>query len=181
MIGIYAITNLKTKEKYIGQSSNIEMRISGHRKALVKGCHHNKHLQSSFNKYGPKYFYFEVIEECDLEELTEREQYWIDQLSPKFNKAPAAGSTAGLKLSASTRLKISIANIGREITWGDKISKAKKGVRHTTKAQLAADKRQSELRKGKIGPTKGMKIPNISIAMKKIWQERHQTKKMNKE
>ena len=78
MTGIYKITNTINEHVYIGQAENIEERIQRHINALMGGYHVNKHLQSAWNKYGINKFTFSIIEECELENLTEREQYWID-------------------------------------------------------------------------------------------------------
>lgn len=78
MTGIYKITNTINNHVYIGQAENIDKRIQKHINALVSGYHVNKHLQNAWNKYGANKFTFSIIEECELENLTEREQYWID-------------------------------------------------------------------------------------------------------
>jgi group I intron endonuclease len=174
--GVYAIKNLVNGKCYVGQSKNITWRLLGHKVALTKGIHYNKHLQSAVNKHGIDNFSFEVLEICELDKkvLCVKEQKWMDKLDSAYNMAPVAGSTLGLKLSKKVCERMSRMMKGRKITWGKKISKAKKGVLHITQAQIKADKEQSIKRKGKVpGPTKGMKIPNISKAMKKIWKERH--------
>lgn len=75
--GIYAIHNLISGKKYIGQSINCTKRYYEHFKLLRAGTHHSKHLQHSFNKYGEKVFIFGIIEECPKEQLCLREHYWI--------------------------------------------------------------------------------------------------------
>lgn len=72
--GIYKIENLINHKVYIGQSSNIERRWSKHKSVQEK---HSIHL--AFDKYGIENFSFEVIEECPIEKLDEREIYWIDK------------------------------------------------------------------------------------------------------
>jgi group I intron endonuclease len=69
--GIYKITNKINNKVYIGQSINIEKRFFGEKNGRLP----NKHLRSSFKKYGLDNFKFEIIEECN--NLDEREQYWI--------------------------------------------------------------------------------------------------------
>lgn len=78
MIGIYVITSLKNSKVYIGQSTHIEKRWKEHKKALETNSHYNSYLQRAWNKYGEKNFMFSVLEECSVEQLNEREQYWID-------------------------------------------------------------------------------------------------------
>ena len=75
--GIYKITNKINNKCYIGQSINVENRIEGHIKDLINNKHKNKHLQSSFNKYGFINFSFEIIKECNECELDKIEEKLI--------------------------------------------------------------------------------------------------------
>ena len=110
--GIYKIT-LRDGRCYVGQSVKIENRFRGHKRELRNGTHHARHLQNAWNKYGEDVFTFEVIEECEPEELTEREQFWIDDLDSTFNTSPSAGSSRGVIRSQEYREKISALHKGR--------------------------------------------------------------------
>ena len=73
-IGIYLIENLINHKKYVGQSKNIYARWSGHRcDSKVK----NLPLYQAMRKYGLENFQFSILEECGIEELTDKEDYWI--------------------------------------------------------------------------------------------------------
>jgi len=72
------IKNIVNNKIYIGQSSDIQLRWTQHKRDLNNGIHHNCHLQSSWQKYGEHCFEFIIIEECLLEKLDEREIYWIN-------------------------------------------------------------------------------------------------------
>ena len=72
MIGIYKITYNKDGRCYIGQSINIEHRLKEHR-----NCEGKSHIHNAILKYGLSNFTFEIIEECNREQLDEKEQYWI--------------------------------------------------------------------------------------------------------
>ena len=74
--GIYKITNPNGKV-YIGQSIDIDKRWN---KYKVKNCKPQIRLYNSLNKYKPENHVFEVIEKCLLEQLNEREIYWIEKL-----------------------------------------------------------------------------------------------------
>ena len=78
MQGIYIITCLTNGRVYIGQSKHIQKRWLEHKEELQKGNHGNNHLQNAWNKYGEKSFVFSILEECEEDKLTEREQFWID-------------------------------------------------------------------------------------------------------
>ena len=75
--GIYCITNICNNKKYIGQSKHIEDGWKEHVKELTNNTHHNCHLQNSWNTYGSRSFSFSIIENCSLEELNDREDFWI--------------------------------------------------------------------------------------------------------
>ena len=74
MIGIYKITNLINGKVYIGQSVQIEKRWQNHKCAAKK---EEGHLYKAMRKYGLENFKFEVIEECQKQELNDREVFWI--------------------------------------------------------------------------------------------------------
>jgi len=77
--GIYKITNIKTKECYIGQALSISDRFKQHCKA---GCgidtpSGNK-LYKAMQEYGIQNFSWEVLEEVPSALLNEKEKYYID-------------------------------------------------------------------------------------------------------
>lgn len=83
--GIYKITNKVNGKIYIGQSSNLIGRWVKHKNFLKNDNHHNRHLQAAWNKYGEDNFIFEVIEECDIDELDDKENYWINYYDSYHN------------------------------------------------------------------------------------------------
>lgn len=72
MCGIYKITNNINNKCYIGQSINIHRRWNAHKRQKT-----NSHLCRAFKKYGIENFSFTIIEECSVDELDEKEKYWI--------------------------------------------------------------------------------------------------------
>lgn len=75
MIGIYKITS-PTNRVYIGQSRDINRRWKYYYSNIITVKQHIK-LHRSILKYGVKNHLFEVIEECNIEQLDELEIYWI--------------------------------------------------------------------------------------------------------
>lgn len=77
--GIYKITNKKNGKIYIGQSVNIEQRLSNHKSDYnnPSKVNYNIKLYRSMRKHGLESFTFEIIEEIS-QNLTEREQHYID-------------------------------------------------------------------------------------------------------
>ena len=86
MVGIYKIENKVNGKVYIGQSIDIKTRWKCHISYLNNNTHNNKHLQSAWDKYGKENFSFNVVEECDVEDLNEREIYWINKYNSYINK-----------------------------------------------------------------------------------------------
>ena len=79
IIGIYRITNLINKKVYIGQSTNVNKRIKEHfyKAELESGQDYNSPLHRAIRKYGEENFSTELLEECSVESLDEREKYYI--------------------------------------------------------------------------------------------------------
>jgi hypothetical protein len=73
MIGVYKITNPNGKI-YIGQSINIERRWNDYRR--LHNCKGQTKLYNSLKKYGTENHIFEVIEECLVDLIVERETFW---------------------------------------------------------------------------------------------------------
>ena len=102
--GIYKIVNKCNGKIYIGQSSDIYGREVKHRNFLKNNTHHNRHLQYAWNKYGPESFAFSIIEECDLEQLDSRENYWInfyDSYNTGYNLDLGGDGIRGYKHTAA--------------------------------------------------------------------------------
>lgn len=89
--GIYKITNKVTGDFYIGSSSRLSTRKGEHVLSARAGRHHSIIFQRAWDKYGEKAFEFKIIESCNINNLLEREQYYIDKFNPKYNIAKVAG------------------------------------------------------------------------------------------
>lgn len=76
--GIYKITNIKTKECYIGQAVNLSDRWKQHAKAgLGIDTPQGNKLYKAMQEFGIQNFSWEIIEECPRTELDEKEKYYI--------------------------------------------------------------------------------------------------------
>jgi len=81
--GIYVIENSINHKKYIGQSIDILGRMKSHFYLLSKNSHYNLRLQSDWNKHEEINFEFYMIRECSLDELDEKEVYYISLYNSK--------------------------------------------------------------------------------------------------
>lgn len=79
MVGIYKITNNITGQSYIGQSVKIEQRKRRHWSIVNTPSDHSYEnpLYRAMRKYGKDNFSFDIIEECNVKDLNNRERYWI--------------------------------------------------------------------------------------------------------
>ena len=184
MVGIYKITSPSGKI-YIGQSVNILSRINKYKNAK---CITQPIILKSILKYGCDNHLFEIVLECDKSELNEKERYYqelfdcigknglncmLTNTSTKTGKArqETINKLKGRKLSDSTcqkmrdkklteehKLKISIANIGREVSkeTRDKISKSNKGKIRSAhcidkmKQRVTSNETKNKISKSKI-------------------------------
>ena len=77
-MGIYKITNIETNECYIGQAVDIYKRWSQHCKAgLGIDTPPGNKLYKAIQEYGLQNFTFEILLECNRDELNEKEKYFI--------------------------------------------------------------------------------------------------------
>jgi group I intron endonuclease len=181
--GIYKITI--NNKIYVGSSVNLKSRRWKHLSLLRNGNHHNKHLQSAYNKYQD--FNWNIVEYVNKIEdrielknvLMEREQYWMDEYnvcdkSIGYNKCTKAYNPVGIIMSEQTKIKISI-KLKKYFSIEEnrnKLSKSLKGriVTEETKKKL------SESLRGRVSPMKGRKPSEetrkkISEANKKRWDK----------
>ena len=129
IIGIYKITSPSNKV-YIGQSVNVKKRWCSYDERTA-----GPHLINSFNKYGFDNHIFEVIEECSIEHLNERETYWkqceLDKVNGNFSKVLFCDlhDEGGGPRSEQTKIRIGKANKGKKRTeeCKQKISNFQKG------------------------------------------------------
>jgi|APSaa5957512622_1039677.scaffolds.fasta_scaffold48956_2 group I intron endonuclease len=181
--GIYQIRNLVNGKIYIGSSVNISHRWSQHRCGLQKNCHHNKHLQNSWNTHGIKNFIFEIIEKLEYDDnLIMIEQMYLDSLKPEYNIAKIANApTKGISLPEEVKQKISKSQSGeRAHMWGKhhseetkrKMSKSRSGDNHPFWGKTFSDEYKAKLsfaQQGEKGNNVIMTEAGV-LKMRKLWR-----------
>ena len=76
--GIYKYENLINGKIYIGQSIDISQRKREHKyDAFTVSRNDNTDFHKDLREFGEDNFKFDIIEECSIDELDERERYWI--------------------------------------------------------------------------------------------------------
>jgi group I intron endonuclease len=153
MIGIYKITS-PTNKVYIGQSINLNNRFQSYKRLE---CKQQPQIFNSLNKHGFNNHIIEILEECSLELLNERENFYKTQFVNKYGWSKALfcdlfdngvgprskqtkqnisqgrmgknGWPKGQSQSEETKQKKRLANQGKPKPegFGDVISQLKKG------------------------------------------------------
>lgn len=94
MTGIYQITNTLNGKHYIGSSIDVNYRYKTHLSNLRNNKHSNSKFQNAVNKYGLDKFQFQILEECNSDELLILEQLYIDRADKEmlYNLTYIAGA-----------------------------------------------------------------------------------------
>ena len=78
MIGIYKITNTDNGKVYIGQTKDFSHRQACHIYDMKVGRHKNPYMQADYF-INPKAFKYEMICQCNADELDELERFYINK------------------------------------------------------------------------------------------------------
>lgn len=83
---IYKITNDINDKVYIGKTNlTVEERFKEHCSDYKKRIAENRPLYRAMNRYGKEHFTIDIIEECDISILSDREIYWINYYDSYHN------------------------------------------------------------------------------------------------
>lgn len=129
MTGVYRLRNIYNNKCYYGSSQNIEKRFKRHIKELKDGTHINISLRRAWEKYGEDVFVLEIVEECTIGKLHEREQIYLDTY-PEYNIAMTA--TGGDNLTRNPNRDVIIDKMTKSVnaryaSMTDEEKKAKYG------------------------------------------------------
>lgn len=152
IIGIYKIQSISKPNKiYIGSSINIKNRWSRHSVDLKGNRHENYKLQRHYNKYGKDDLVFEILEECNKEDILKIEQIYLDTLNPKFNICRIAGTYKGVK-----QTKKSLNKRKGRTSWNKGLKGKDNPMTGNKHCSEETKKKLSELFKGKPSNRKGV-------------------------
>lgn len=151
--GVYLITNLITRQVYVGSTfDSFKERYNKHKQTLIRGAHPNAHLQSSYDKYGKDNFRFSILDFCKTREESLRlEQEFINAMRSDFKKVAFNIEINVYKREPSQEIK-------------DKISA-------TLKRKYASGEIPSHIGRNAGVPSwnTGLKCPGISSTRRKIF------------
>ncbi len=170
--GVYAITNTITGVAYIGQTNNMRVRWSSHRRDLNNGSHRNCYLLHAWKKYGADAFVFSVLHNmADLpsEELAQAlNAAEIHELSlrPKAYNLMEAGFS-GMLASPETKELLSTQRLA---LWSDPDFRAKQTaiLRSVHRDPEYTKRRMNAVHEGKRTPESRAKV---SEEAKKRWAD----------
>lgn len=172
MIGIYKIISPSGKI-YIGQSTNIENRKNNYINFKTNKNNIGPKIYNSLQKYGWEQHVFEIIEECNLDQLNEREIYWgTYYYSLKEGLNCRLGDGRG-QCCEETKQKISLAKTGMEYKMTEEGRKNKSKLLTGLKRSEETKQKISEAKKGHkcySNPNRSLNIQNSTPLKKEITQ-----------
>lgn len=145
LCGIYCIENMIDNKKYIGQSCDIKRRFIEHKSHLNNNNHNNKHLQFAWNKFGENNFEFYIIELCEIQNLDDKETYYINRFNTQessygYNIEP--GGHIHKSLSEETKCKISASLFGRVFS-----DEHRQKIADANKSRIISDEQRNNMSK----------------------------------
>lgn len=149
--GIYKITCLTNNKCYIGQSVNVYVRIKQHKTDLKGNRHNNKYLQNIYNKYGEHSFAYEIIETCPVEELDNRERYWIKYYGGEEDKSNCNFESGGHKLKHFSKELLKKQSLSHKGQHSSPKTEFKKGTTPWNKGKRTPPNVVSKLKQSHLG------------------------------
>lgn len=141
IICVYKITCISNNRVYIGQTKNFKNRRGYHLYKLKQQNHGNRYLQKDYNLYGKENLIFEILEECDIDNLLERETYWINYYGGKdssntYNLIDLKGASNDAKEYRRKLIEKGIINKSLSKEAKNKIRKAHLGMKASKESKL---------------------------------------------
>jgi group I intron endonuclease len=167
--GVYKITNIKNGKFYIGSTKDFETRWKDHTSSLNKNRRKpNIRFQNAWNKHKEESFIFEIVEFVEIERLIEREQYYLDTLTPwkvdiGYNTRKIADRNTGMEVTRETRELMSRIRKGKKFSEQHKknLSESLKGRMFSEETIKKMSKNHADI-SGKNNPMYGIRLTGTS-------------------
>jgi len=104
-VGVYLWTNKINGKRYIGSSINLSGRFL-HYFSIAYISTINMLIYKALLKYGHENFSLSILEYCDLADVIDREQFYLDTLKPEYNTLDLAYSSGGFKHTENSKRKM---------------------------------------------------------------------------
>jgi len=169
--GIYSIICLENGKYYVGSSNDCLRRKGEHFKMLRHNYHPNIYLQRSFNLYGEKKMIFVILEECNINNLLNLEQEYLNGAKTKKIQCINLSFIAGkIEMTREVKNKISKANFGRKHSQQTKIKMSQNHTHCNLGKHLSKDTKEkiSQILKGRENKWCFKKIYQINKKTKEI-------------
>ena len=173
---IYVRPNLINGKKYVGQATDLKERQRKWK------CLTQKYAGTAINnarkKYGIEAFGFEILKECEDDELDYWEKYYIKELNTKapygYNLTDGGEGMTGYTHSEETRKKISDAKKGKKQS-----EEAKKKRSEALKGKHLSEEAKKKLSEAQKGEKNNMYGKHHSEETKKKMSDARKGKKSN--
>lgn len=116
--GVYALVNKVTGKYYIGSSVNVYNRLRDYYSPWYISTYPNLLISKAIVKYGLINFSVLILETSTLDNLTAREQYYLDEYLPSYNILKQAYRPIGYKHTVDSKAKMRESNKHRIDTQG---------------------------------------------------------------
>jgi len=147
---IYCVTNLINGKQYVGQTRVNRNKVG-----------HGLALKDAYRKYGKEQFsYAKVCTDIhNQEKLNYLERFWIsayDTMAPNGYNIERGGTGKG-EVSAETREKLKIANVGKKVSLETKlkISLANRGAKNSFYGKTHTPETRAKIKLGHVGRVYG--------------------------
>ncbi|HBI37095.1 MAG TPA: hypothetical protein DDY71_05570 [Spirochaetia bacterium] len=181
--GIYCIENILNNKKYIGQAQNCHKRIKAHIYNLKNNKETCIYLQRAWNKYGIANFIFYIIEKCSIQELNNKEIYYIKELQSHISSHGYNISWGGDAPMRNRKHSEETIKKFKEERRGEKNHNYGKAMSQEQKNKLSEDrigeKHWSYGKKHKPETIEKMKKNNKKTALGKKWTDEKKKKRSN--
>jgi group I intron endonuclease len=162
---VYLIKNIVNGKSYVGMTTRTLATRWAEHVAASKDADRKDIIYNAIRMYGVDNFEVSTLEECSsLEQLKEREIFWINQLktfaplNKGYNSTLGGEGTVGYRHSDDVKERIRQANIGRYVSEYMRVlmsEKQKKAHENPSDAMLRARKEHSNNIRGERNPFYG--------------------------